>query len=86
VSNELCATNDYDRETLWFNQFIARLQVLALDLPGHGQSDDPDHELECEEFAEAALAVLDRAANSRGPGGPTGPLRTPSRTPRVLSR
>lgn len=33
--------------------------VVALDLPGHGQSDDPDHELTCEDFAEAALAVLD---------------------------
>jgi hypothetical protein len=31
-------------------------------------------------------AVCPRAANSRGPGGPTGPLRTPSRTPRTLSR
>ena len=27
-----------------------------------------------------------RAANSRGPGGPTGPLGTPSRTPWILSR
>ena len=27
-----------------------------------------------------------RAANSRGPGGSTGPLRTPSRTPWTLSR
>ena len=27
-----------------------------------------------------------RAANCRGPGGPTGPLRTPSRTPWLLSR
>ena len=27
-----------------------------------------------------------RAANSRGPGGPTGPLRTPSMTPWILSR
>jgi hypothetical protein len=35
------------------------------------------------EAAEARLrwAVEDRAANLRGPGGPTGPLRTPSRTP-----
>ena len=30
-------------------------------------------------------AVLARAANSGGPGGPTGPLRTPSRTPWILS-
>ena len=28
--------------------------------------------------------VMDRAANSRGPGGPTGPLGTPSRTPWIL--
>ena len=27
-----------------------------------------------------------RAANSRGPGGPTGPLGSPSRTPWILSR
>ena len=32
------------------------------------------------------IKVLDRAANSRGPGGPTGPLGTPSRTPWTLSR
>ena len=31
-------------------------------------------------------AVALRAANSRGPGGPTGPLRTPSMTPWTLSR
>jgi hypothetical protein len=31
--------------------------------------------------------VVGRADNARGrPGGPTGPLRTPSRTPRILSR
>jgi hypothetical protein len=31
-------------------------------------------------------AVLSRADSSRGPGGPTGPLRTPSRTPWILCR
>ena len=31
------------------------------------------------------LKVLGRDANSRCPGGPTGPLRTPSRTPWILS-
>jgi hypothetical protein len=31
-------------------------------------------------------AVGPRAANSRVPGGPTGPLRTPSRTPWILPR
>ena len=30
--------------------------------------------------------VVIRAANSRGPGGPTGPLRAPSRTPWIPSR
>ena len=30
--------------------------------------------------------VLIRADNSRGPGGPMGPLRTPLRTPGTLSR
>ena len=32
------------------------------------------------------MTVHDRAANSRGPGGPTGPLSTPSMTPWILSR
>ena len=31
------------------------------------------------------LPALIRAANPRGPGGPTGPLRTPFRTPSTLS-
>ena len=32
------------------------------------------------------VLVQIRAANSRGPGGPTGPLGTPLRTPWILSR
>ena len=36
-------------------------------------------------LVEMKLAI-DGAANSRGPGGPTGPLGTPSRTPCVLFR
>ena len=41
----------------------------------------------CRGGAQIALApeVLLRAANSKGPGGPTGPLRTPSRAPGALS-
>ena len=40
--------------------FLApHFKVLAIDLPGHGESDDPDHELEVQEFGEAILAVLD---------------------------
>ena len=30
--------------------------------------------------------VAGRAANSKGPGGPTGTLGTPSKTPWILSR
>ena len=33
-----------------------------------------------------ATSFKRRAANSGGPGGPTGPLRTPSRAPWTLSR
>ena len=35
-------------------------RVIALDLPGHGASDTPDHELGVEEYCEAVLTVLDR--------------------------
>jgi len=34
-------------------------QVLAIDMPGHGRSDDPDHELSADEFITATMAVLD---------------------------
>lgn len=34
-------------------------QLIAHDWPGHGNSDDPDHELGVEEYTAAALAVLD---------------------------
>lgn len=34
-------------------------RVISLDLPGHGASDTPDHELGVEEYCEAATAVLD---------------------------
>lgn len=37
-------------------------QVISLDLPGHGASDTPDHELNVEEYCEAVLAVLDELA------------------------
>ncbi len=33
--------------------------VISLDLPGHGASDTPDHELSVDEYCEAAIAVLD---------------------------
>jgi len=36
--------------------------VISLDLPGHGVSDTPDHELGVEEYCEAVLAVLDTLA------------------------
>ena len=34
-------------------------QVVGIDLPGHGRSEDPDHELELEDLTEAVVAVLD---------------------------
>jgi pimeloyl-ACP methyl ester carboxylesterase len=34
-------------------------QVLAIDLPGHGASDDPPRELEMDDFTRATLALLD---------------------------
>lgn len=36
-----------------------RFRVIAIDLPGHGQSDTADHELDCDEYADAVIAVLD---------------------------
>jgi pimeloyl-ACP methyl ester carboxylesterase len=33
--------------------------VLAIDYPGHGQSDDPDHELQPAEYSASIVAVLD---------------------------
>ncbi len=32
---------------------------MGIDLPGHGRSDNPDHELELEELTDAVVAVLD---------------------------
>lgn len=34
-------------------------RVVGIDLPGHGKSGDPDHELELEELTDSVLAVLD---------------------------
>ena len=34
-------------------------EVLAIDMPGHGRSDDPDHELSADEFIAATMMVLD---------------------------
>tara|TARA_B110000438_G_scaffold296084_1_gene340205 strand:+ start:1270 stop:2067 length:798 start_codon:yes stop_codon:yes gene_type:complete len=39
--------------------------VIGLDLPGHGKSDNPDHELELEELTDAAVAVLDAVGVER---------------------
>ena len=33
-------------------------QLVSFDWPGHGNSDDPNHELGVEEYTEAAIAVL----------------------------
>jgi pimeloyl-ACP methyl ester carboxylesterase len=33
-------------------------RVIGIDLPGHGKSETPDHELEVEELTDAAAAVL----------------------------
>ena len=34
-------------------------RVLAIDLPGHGASDDPDHELSIDEYTDVVVDVLD---------------------------
>lgn len=36
-----------------------RFRVIGIDLPGHGQSDSPGHELTCDEYGDAVIAVLD---------------------------
>lgn len=36
-----------------------RWRVIALDLPGHGASDTPDHELSVDEYCEAVTGLLD---------------------------
>ena len=35
-----------------------RFRVVSLDLPGHGVSDTPDHELGVNEYCEAVMSVL----------------------------
>jgi gluconolactonase len=54
---------------------------------GHGEpSEQPVNCVYRLDTSTGALtAVATRAANSRGTGGPTGPLGTPSRTPATLS-
>ena len=47
--------------------------------------DDRIRKLEAAGRADKSTVAAE-AANSRGPGGPTGPLPTPSRTPWILSR
>ena len=50
--------------TFWREQIgplSARQRVLALDLPGHGQSGAPEVRYTQERFADAVVAVLDRA-------------------------
>ena len=53
-------------EYLEFAQFLAPShRVIAVDLPGHGCSGDPDRELTIEEFADAVVCVLDDANESQ---------------------
>jgi len=40
-------------------------RVIAIDLPGHGASDDPDHELTVDEYTNAIVEVLDELAVDR---------------------
>jgi len=40
-------------------------RVVGIDLPGHGKSETPDHELEVEELTDAAVAVLKELGLSR---------------------
>lgn len=39
--------------------------VVVPDLPGHGQSDTPDHELSMDEYADAVIEVLDALGGQR---------------------
>jgi len=41
-------------------------RVVAVDLPGHGASDDPDHELTVDEYTAAVAEVLDELAIDTG--------------------
>jgi hypothetical protein len=61
------------------------IALLALALAGAGG--DPSKPRDCDDRScYDVLGVGNGAASSRGPGGPTGPLRIPSRTPGILSR
>ena len=47
-------------EYLGLAPFLAEsYRLLAIDLPGHGASEDPDHELSVDEFTAAVIDVLD---------------------------
>ncbi|MEM7165025.1 MAG: alpha/beta hydrolase [Planctomycetota bacterium] len=50
-----------DRRAWWKNapQLAAHFRVIAIDLPGHGQSDDPARPYTMGLFADAMAAVLD---------------------------
>ncbi|MEM6801746.1 MAG: alpha/beta fold hydrolase, partial [Bacteroidota bacterium] len=39
--------------------------LIAYDWPGHGSSDDPDHELGVESYTESALHILDHLGISK---------------------
>lgn len=40
-------------------------QVIAIDLPGHGQSDTPAHELSMDEYGDSVIAVMDALSLKR---------------------
>ncbi|MBT4740764.1 MAG: alpha/beta hydrolase [Rhodospirillaceae bacterium] len=46
-------------------QLADSFRVVGIDLPGHGKSSDPDHELKLEELTDVALAVLDELGAQR---------------------
>ena len=54
--------------------------------PGAWPQPEPGRAFELTCLEHIARESAGRAANARGPGGPTGPLRTPPRSPSILSR
>ena len=56
--------------------------LMAVALQVHQQPGQPQRDLARRRHHQAV--VLTKADNSRGPGGPTGPLGTPFRTPDTL--
>ncbi len=52
------STQSADEFDAFANELADSFKVIAVDLPGHGCSGDPDHELTIDEFAAATLLVI----------------------------